>query len=181
MRKAVSHVTPKVLKLSLAVMFLLVPLLLVAEGTSEHEAEEADLFPEPWPSAPLPPQGRPPLDALPATSSLSAESCALCHQKQYSQWKTSMHRNSFIDPLHQAALQAEGIPFCSGCHLPLTEQAPVLIKGYQDGDFTKPIIEPNPTFVPSLMSEGLTCVACHVRNWVRYGPAEHEQHEEGEA
>ena len=167
------------LKLSVAVVLLLVPFLAFAEGESEHE--EADLFAEPWPAAPLPPQGPLPVDALPATSSLSAQSCGICHQKQYSEWQTSMHRNSFIDPLHQAVLKEEGIPFCSGCHLPLTEQAPVLIRGYEGGDITKPIIEANRDFIPALMSEGLTCAACHVRNWVRYGPPEHEHEEEAEA
>ena len=95
-----------------AVVLLFIPFLLFAEGEHEQEPEEVDLFGEPWPGAPLPPQGPPPRNALPAANSLSAQSCGVCHQKQYSEWQTSMHRNSFIDPLHQAVLKEEGMPFC---------------------------------------------------------------------
>ncbi len=136
----------------------------------------AELFPPPWPDAPLPPQGPAPEDALPLTDSLSAESCGKCHQKQYKEWKESMHRNSFEDPIHQVVLKVDEMEFCSGCHLPLTEQTPVFVS-FEGGE---PIVEPNPDFMPELMSEGVTCAVCHLREWVRHGPP-HEGETEEEA
>ena len=126
-----------------------------------------ELFPPPWPNAPLPPQGPALEDALPLTDSLSAKSCGKCHEKQYDDWKESMHSNSFSDPIHQANLKADGMEFCSGCHLPMAEQTPVLVKMVEGGE---PIVEPNPDFQPELMSEGANCAVCHLRQWVRHGP-----------
>ncbi len=131
-----------------------------------------DLFPPPWPNAPLPPQGPPPADATPLTDSISPENCAKCHSKQYKEWSDSMHSQSFVDPIHQAILAAEGIPFCSGCHLPLNEQTPGFVD-FATGEFTE-----NPNFQPELMDRGVMCAVCHVREWVRYGPPEEDETEE---
>lgn len=131
-----------------------------------------ELFPPPWPNAPLAPQGPPPADATPLTDSLSPENCAKCHEKQYKEWRESMHSQSFVDPIHQALLASEGIPFCSGCHLPMDEQTP----GFMDfatGEFTE-----NPNFQPELMDRGVMCAVCHVREWVRYGPPHEGETEE---
>jgi hypothetical protein len=134
-----------------------------------------DLFPPPWPDAPLAPHGPAPEDALPFTDSISAESCSKCHEKQYKEWEESMHRNSFVDPINQATLQFEGMEFCSGCHLPMTEQTPAFVSFGEGG---APIVDPNPDFQPELMSEGVTCAVCHLREWVRHGPPHEGETEE---
>ncbi len=139
-------------------------------------AEEIiQLFPPPWPPlASVPSQGVPPEDI----DSLKAEDCGECHQKQYEQWKESMHAQSNLDPIHQATLKLEGMEFCSGCHLPLAEQVPMITTGFQEGDLTKPILKPSPDYNPDLMSEGINCAGCHVREWVSYGPPKEGETEE---
>ena len=133
-----------------------------------------DLFPPPWPNAPIAPQGPPPEDATPLTDSINPENCAKCHSKQYKEWSESMHSQSFVDPIHQAVLATEGIEFCSGCHLPLTEQTPVFVTFDENG----PVVTENPDFQPELMQHGVMCAVCHVRNWVRHGPPEDDETEE---
>jgi hypothetical protein len=150
--------------------------ILVVAFVSVWAAGIVELFPPPWPNAPLPPQGPAPADALPLTDSLNAESCGKCHQKQYKEWEGSMHSNSFEDPIHQALLKSEGLEFCSGCHLPMTEQTPVFVSF----DTGAPVVEPNPDFQPELMSQGVSCAVCHLREWVRHGPP-HEGETEEEA
>ncbi|MEK7397772.1 MAG: FlgD immunoglobulin-like domain containing protein [Candidatus Poribacteria bacterium] len=150
----------KIYAISLIVFILLTGLV------SAWALGALDLFPPPWPDAPLASQGPVPKNAIALTDSMSAESCAKCHAKQYNEWKGSMHNNSFVDPVHQAFLKANGMEFCSACHLPTTEQTPALVSFGPNG----PVVAPNPEFKQELMSEGVTCAVCHMRQWVRHGP-----------
>jgi len=54
------------------------------------------------------------------------ELCGGCHMEMYTQWKGSMHSNSWTDPVYRAALNLVSTAskgrtdnFCMGCHTPI--------------------------------------------------------------
>ena len=105
------------------------------------------------------------LQELPAgLASLSAQTCAACHIEICEAWAETEHAQAWRDPDFQAAIEAMGdSTACRSCHLPLANQHPHLAVGYLEGDLARPALEPNPAWDPTLMSEGVTCAACHVR------------------
>ncbi len=106
------------------------------------------------------------IDRLPnGVASLSAQSCNACHWTAHDTWTQSAHASAWKDPVFQAAYAAAGrSTTCLSCHLPVATQHDQLANGYLDGDLTRPRLEPNPSFDATLMSEGVSCVACHVRD-----------------
>ncbi len=52
---------------------------------------------------------------------------------------------------------------CRSCHLPLRSQHAQLAQGYHEGDAARPEMVSNESWDPTLMTEGVTCVTCHVR------------------
>ena len=50
------------------------------------------------------------------------------------------------------------------CHIPLDRQQEHFILGFRDSDKLNPVLAPNPDFDPTLQQEGVTCVACHLRD-----------------
>ena len=118
-------------------------------------------------AAPLFPDGVPiSLQATPAgLANLSAQSCNACHFQAHDDWKGTAHAAAWNDPLYQEAIdRVGGSTACRSCHLPLTNQHPRLAAGYVAGDLARPDLQPNPQWDPTLMSEGVTCAACHVRD-----------------
>ena len=110
------------------------------------DADEGRVF-----GAPLRAQGTPPSSLAPAQASLSAQQCARCHAKQAREWQTTLHAAASTTGLPARELDhAAEDATCNHCHTPLAEQAP-------GGD-------------AELRKEGVTCAACHVREWVRRGP-----------
>lgn len=108
-------------------------------------ADEAKLF-----GGPIAPQGTPPAQLAPAQASLRANQCARCHNKQFREWSTSLHRGATSPGL---AAQMWGMSraaraSCLRCHAPLPEQ--------QDDQV--------------LYADGASCAGCHVRGWTRHGP-----------
>jgi hypothetical protein len=100
----------------------------------------------------------------PGLASLSAQTCNACHWAAHDSWSGSAHASAWSSATYQAALTTAGeSTACLGCHLPIAAQHDRLAAGYLDGDVTRPRLEANPAFDASLMSEGVTCVACHVR------------------
>lgn len=127
---------------------------------SEPAPEDAlhnDLFPDGLPLA---------LEALPAgLANLTAQQCAACHWDVHAGWETSAHATGWSgDVFRQAVRDASSPATCLECHLPLAAQQPTLAERYVDGDMAAPIHRPNEAWNPSLMEEGVTCAACHVRN-----------------
>jgi hypothetical protein len=55
---------------------------------------------------------------------------------------------------------------CRTCHLPLANQHDRLAAGFIGGDFTRPQMVENEIWDATLMAEGVTCAACHVRDGV---------------
>jgi nitrate reductase cytochrome c-type subunit len=96
--------------------------------------------------------------------SLTAESCGNCHNEIYAEWKTTQHASAWTDPLFQADWADLDKPYmCTYCHTPVGQQRPLIVKGLKDID---PVIakgDKNPNFDPNLQQEGVTCVACHLR------------------
>lgn len=116
------------------------------------------------------------LASLPAGTTLSAESCARCHQKEYAEWKASAHSRSVTEPVFASAFKSEPRFLCRSCHSPLMEQQPkvllqadknphILLNGRQilPGGFRPHLTEANPRYSKALAAEGVTCVTCHVR------------------
>lgn len=96
--------------------------------------------------------------------SLSAMSCNACHGAAHDQWAQSAHAMAWRDPLFQEALaRVADATACTGCHLPLANQHSQLATGLRGGDPTRPEMAPNPLWDAGLMTEGVTCAACHVR------------------
>lgn len=105
------------------------------------------------------------LDRVPdGLASLSAQSCNACHGAVHDRWAGSKHANAWNDPVFQEALARVGnATACRSCHLPLVNQHPQLAAGYKDGDISRPDLQKNPLWDATLMREGVTCAACHVR------------------
>lgn len=100
-------------------------------------------------------------------ASLSAQACAGCHISAHEAWTGTAHAAAWRDATFQAALARVGeSTACRSCHLPLANQHPRLATGYRDGDLTRPDLQPNTAWDPTLMSEGVTCAACHIRDGV---------------
>nr|HEX4318354.1 c-type cytochrome [Kofleriaceae bacterium] len=107
-------------------------------------------------AGPIPPQGTPPDSLAPAEASLHARQCARCHAKQYREWNASLHSSAASPGLRAQVdvMTTEVSASCRRCHTPLAEQQPS-----------------QPGFDADLRDEGVQCAGCHVRDWIRRGPA----------
>ena len=72
------------------------------------------------------------------------EACASCHQAIAEEWRGSMHRAAWVDPVFQKAYAIEAQAFCRSCHAP----------------------EADPASPPddSAKAVGVGCTTCHVQN-----------------
>ena len=131
------------------------------------------LAPKVW-SELVPQEPQPPKEPPAGLSSLSAESCGTCHVAIYEEWAGSMMGQAWIDPVFQADFEErDELYVCRNCHTPLTEQQPELTVGVTRVLPTlKTETEPNPHYQPGLEDEGVTCVACHLRDGAIVGPHE---------
>ena len=114
----------------------------------------------------------PPRDPLLAIGSLSANSCAACHDEIAREWRASAHGQATTDVIYRAQLKDQGFPhFCDYCHAPLVEQRASITRGLI---FIWPrqvaLQRKNPRVQPALYHEGVTCVVCHQRDAAIVGP-----------
>lgn len=72
------------------------------------------------------------------------QSCEGCHSAIAKEWRGSLHREAWHDPVFQKALAIEPEPFCRGCHAPEADAAGEPPKTAQD--------------------VGVGCVTCHVQD-----------------
>ncbi len=157
---------------------LTLPLLLVGIALARGKKAAED---EPEPPVVAQPPSAPPsppapklfptalpivVDALPpGLASLSAQTCNGCHWAAHDSWQGTAHAHAWSDPVYQAALaSAGGSTVCRSCHLPVATQHDQIAAGYIADDVTRPRLQANPGFDVTLMSEGVTCIACHVRD-----------------
>lgn len=142
--------------------------------TPEPATPVIELQPEPAePPAPTAPPLFP--DGLPVAvqktpdglASLSAQACSACHVQAHDDWAQGPHATAWRSETFQAAVARAGdTTGCKGCHLPLANQHARLAVGYLDGQLSRPDLQPNPLWDATLMSEGVTCAACHIRDGV---------------
>lgn len=161
----------------LLVLTVLVGLAFAGKGLfGKKEAPPAPPEPvaAPAPVAPPPPEPAPRLfpDGVPVPvqqvpdglANLTAQGCNGCHYAAHEAWEGTAHAAAWADPAYQESIQrVGGSTVCKGCHLPLANQHGRLAAGYLAGDITRPDLQPNESWDPVLMSEGVTCAACHVR------------------
>lgn len=102
---------------------------------------------------PLFEQGLRPLrdvSAPPQVDSLSARACGTCHEAQYAQWAGSRHAQAFTNDVFHASFHRAPQAWCVHCHAPLPAQQ-------------RPALAPREGEDVSLLEEGVTCAACHLR------------------
>jgi cytochrome c554/c'-like protein len=151
----------------LMVAIVLIAIAAVAQ-THQQRTEKAQIefLKEYW-RVPIPLQGRAPRGWSESEISLAPETCGGCHPQQFKDWRTTVHSRAVGPGLlgqTPALLRTEPTTakICYSCHSPLTEQQELISSR---GRFSK-----NPQFDLTLQSKGLTCAACHVRNYQRFGP-----------
>ncbi len=91
--------------------------------------------------------GAAPIDVGPTPAGLAAldaEACASCHADVAEEWRGSMHRAAWTDPVFQAAFVREPLEACRNCHAP--QRAP----GAEPSGLAA--------------HDGVTCATCHVRD-----------------
>jgi hypothetical protein len=84
-----------------------------------------------------------PIRSLPGVGTVDAAYCTTsCHQAIGAEWKASLHRDAWNDPVFGKAYELEPVAFCRGCHAP----------------------EANPQGQPSAAArrDGVSCTTCHV-------------------
>lgn len=69
--------------------------------------------------------------------------CETCHSTIAEEWRRSLHKQAYDDPVFRAAVALEPQPFCRGCHAPEAD--------------------PAMTSNPALQAMGVACVTCHVQ------------------
>jgi hypothetical protein len=122
----------------------------------------------------------PPHDWSALESNLHPEACAQCHSEQFEAWKKSLHAHAYSSGLvgqFPAMGHAAGNG-CLECHAPLTEQsysdAGEMLKSVQlslqhrEGFNADAVLEAESNL--PLRHSGVSCAACHVRGWKRFGP-----------
>jgi len=110
---------------------------------------------------------------------LKPEACAQCHTEQFNDWKNSLHAHAYSPGLigqFPGMGHGEGND-CLKCHAPLAEQKYISNSDMLDSLKDK-LKEPVGFSESGALSEkslplrhaGVTCAACHVRGWERFGP-----------
>lgn len=123
-------------------------------------------------------QGPRPAGLAPAQGSLDAKQCARCHAKQVREWQGSIHAAAgspglvaqLMRMVRQGQKNGPELESCQRCHAPLAEQMPLIRAGHLGGDDESRTYVPNPRYDEGLRAQGITCAACHVRQWRRFGP-----------
>ncbi len=108
----------------------------------------------------IPPQ-KPPK----GVKSLSAEACKDCHKNIYDEWKESQHSKAMVGPIWQTMWTVRNNPpMCVTCHAPMAQQRGKVLAGFKESGPLPLVMLDKPNFDPTLMKEGVTCAACHVRD-----------------
>ena len=107
----------------------------------------------------------------PTLGTLRAADCGACHQREYDEWKSTIHAAAWTDPYYQVDWVFDGSQqLCNNCHIPLDRQQEARVLGFRDRDKWDPVLAPNPEFDPVLKQEGVTCAGCHLRQGRILGP-----------
>jgi len=102
---------------------------------------------------------------------MKASTCGTCHTEIYAEWQATVHAQAWTEDYFQTDWAYDSKKQnCLNCHTPMKNQQTRLLIGFEDDDFWKPVLEPNPDFDAAFQQEGVTCAACHVRNGSVMGP-----------
>ncbi|MBX2798118.1 MAG: hypothetical protein KTR31_10625 [Myxococcales bacterium] len=133
---------------------------------------------EPEPEPPPPPptlseplfEGSLPVDVGPhpeGLANLSAQGCHGCHPAAFEDWRSGPHGPADLEVLLDVASRS-GASACTVCHLPLASQHSFLPSWESPRSTAE-----NDSWNATLQMEGVTCVACHLRDGrVAVGTAE---------
>jgi len=145
-------------------LLFFVAALLLPISSLHAASDNTDVFLKRHWAQPIALQGKPPKSFSRLEASLEPSACGTCHQRQWEDWKTSLHAHAMgpgvmgqlvgVHPTDISSLRD-----CTRCHAPLAEQETSLIKQLRGKKHTD-----------ALHEQGLICAACHVRKNVRYGP-----------
>ena len=165
----------------LPILGLLLLVLAGCEGRSKPAASRGDgervnqveSFLQDYWARPLRAQGTPPAHLSPLEAALDPRSCGTCHAAQFNDWKQSLHSRAMgpgvlgqlVDTSPDATDDHQD---CLRCHAPLKEQADSLAAALPGGQDHRARSSKNTG--TALHEEGLTCAACHMRGYQRYGP-----------
>jgi len=155
-----------------------------ASGIGGKAIEEADPgLPQGYWQAPGATDGKAPHGWSKLESNLHPEACAGCHREQFDAWKKSLHAHAYSSGLvgQIPAMGHAAGNDCLACHAPLAEQlysdeksmiASVKLRlSHVEGFDPEAGAESAARAggVP-LRHSGVSCAACHVRGWKRFGP-----------
>lgn len=163
----------KIWSILLALILLLAAVVLLIDGNTTTSLP-LNYWQQPAATSKPPPHGWSMLE-----QNLKPEACAQCHAEQFSAWKESMHAQAYSPGLigQFPSLSHGDRNDCLNCHAPLTEQ-----KYLNDFDMINSLalkLKQPDGFDHSadleevqlpLRHAGVTCAACHVRQWQRFGP-----------
>ena len=165
-----------------AVVVLAFGVLLACSQVEAPKTIDPGLAESHW-AAPVATNGDVPHDWSALEKSLKPEACAQCHAEQFGNWKKSLHAAAYSPGLigqFPGMGHAEGND-CLKCHAPLAEQKYTSNQGMLDSLKTK--LKQPVGFSEKgewddhkrpLRHAGVTCAACHVRGWQRYGPPQRD-------
>ena len=156
-----------------------------SEKESKDEAETPETQPEetqePVVVKELPPEPPSPLlypDPLPlhgeqlvsGLGMVYSSSCGGCHAKSLAEWTDSAHHLGVKDKELIESIRSYGNgTSCTQCHLPLAQQHEKLTVSVVEGDISRPVMEYNPSWDPTLSLDSVGCASCHVRQGVVVG------------
>lgn len=165
-------------KLLGALLLPISALLLACSQAEPPAAKDPGLLSSHW-GSPVATTTEAPHDWPALEKNLKPEACAQCHSEQFSDWKKSLHAQAYSPGLigqFPGMGHMEGNN-CLNCHAPLAEQKyssnSDMLNSLRD-KLKEPVGfsesgELNEKSLP-LRHAGVTCAACHVRGWERFGP-----------
>lgn len=135
---------------------LLGPGLAQAAGTAEAEVVQGKSFP--FYPAFIQIEGK---ENPKVTDWQDPQMCMGCHPRQYEGWKSSMHSQSFVDPVFQAewalghkATDGATLNHCGGCHSPVGVVTGTI-------EFDPELGEHGGFTAPGVAAKGVSCDVCH--------------------
>ncbi len=107
--------------------------------------------------------------------------CARCHAEVAAEWRGSMHRQAWVDPVFEEAYDIEPLAFCRSCHAPESDPESMPTAAAQDvgvacttchvqetgqgsvvvGAHGAPASSPHPVLADARMATTSACASCH--------------------
>jgi nitrate/TMAO reductase-like tetraheme cytochrome c subunit len=81
----------------------------------------------------------------------SWQACGRCHERQFKEWKGTLHEQAWVDPVYRMSAGNPPKLECRGCH----SMEPILAREITSD------VSYRPVFRPYLKEEGVNCLSCH--------------------